>query len=206
MTKPVIAIELKDLPHVPVSSLEPLQGKLKDLAQREYNKLKRSITENGLIVPFFVWLEEGKLLDGHQRQRIFQREGWEMDVPVVYISAADEQDAKRKLLVISSQYGKITQEGWDEFTFDLPDDWLMETTHFDALPFVFEGWADIGAPASLDDLANEYGDPEERDFWPWVKVQVSPETMEKYEAVMTAMPGRDDAEKFDALVSGTELP
>ena len=152
MTKPVIATELKDLPHVPVFSLEPLQGKLKDLAQREYNKLKRSITENGLIVPFFVWLEEGKLLDGHQRQRIFQREGWEMDVPVVYISAADEQDAKRKLLVISSQYGKITQEGWDEFTFDLPDDWLMETTHFDALPFVFK---DIFTPDTDPEISNK---------------------------------------------------
>jgi len=60
-------------------------------------------------------------------------------------------------------------------------------------------------PQSLDELAEQYGEPEERDFWPWVKVQVSPETMEKYEAVMAALPGRDDAEKFDALVSGTEF-
>jgi hypothetical protein len=57
----------------------------------------------------------------------------------VYISAENEQDAKRKLLVISSQYGKVTQEGFDEFTFDLDDEWILETAHFDALPFVFSG-------------------------------------------------------------------
>jgi len=136
--KPKIATELKDLPHVPVASLEPLQGNLKELTEREYNKLKKSIDENGVIVPFFVWLEEGKLIDGHQRQRLFMTEGWAIDVPVVYISAANEQDAKQKLLVVSSQYGKVTQEGWDEFTYDLDTDWLAETTHFDALPYVFE--------------------------------------------------------------------
>jgi len=139
---PKIAKELSGLDHVPVSSLEPFQGELKDLSEREYNKLKKSILENNLIVPFFVWLETGKLLDGHQRQRVFIREHWVMDVPVVYISAASEQDAKKKLLVISSQYGHVTQEGWDEFVFDLDDDWLNQTAQFDALPFVFKDWGE----------------------------------------------------------------
>lgn len=139
---PTVAKELAGLDHVPVVSLEPFQGDLKELSQREYNKLKKSILENGLIVPFFVWLETNKLLDGHQRQRVFIKEGWLMDVPIVYISAVNEQDAKRKLLVISSQYGKVTQEGWDEFTFNLDDDWLMDTVQFDALPFIFNNWGE----------------------------------------------------------------
>jgi hypothetical protein len=122
----------------------PFQGELKELSEREYNKLKKSITENGLIVPFFVWSETGKLLDGHQRLRVFTREGWVMDVPVVYVSAVDELDAKRKLLVISSQYGKVTQEGWDAFTFDIPEPWIQETVQFDALPFVFGEWEELG--------------------------------------------------------------
>ncbi len=138
-TLPTVAKELAGLDHVPVSSLEPFQGELKELSEREYNKLKKSILENGLIVPFFVWLETGKLLDGHQRTRVFTREGWLMDVPIVYISAASEQDAKRKLLVISSQYGRVTQEGWDAFTWDLEDDWLKETVQFDAIKLVFDG-------------------------------------------------------------------
>lgn len=140
MKVPSIAPELSDLPHVPVSALAPFQGELKELTTREYNKLKKSLMENGVIVPFFVWQRNGTgyILDGHQRERVFQREGWELDVPVIYIDAEDEQDAKQKLLVISSQYGRVTQEGWDEFTFDLDDDWLAETVQFDALPLVFE--------------------------------------------------------------------
>lgn len=132
---PKIAKELQHLKRVPIAALEPLQGNLKDLSKREYGKLKRSLTEHGIIVPFFVWLEAGKLLDGHQRRRVFIGEGWTLDVPIIEISAADEQEAKRKLLVIASQYGKVTQEGWDEFTFDIDD--AAEIAHFDGLPFVF---------------------------------------------------------------------
>ena len=54
---------------------------------------------------------------------------------------------------------------------------------------------------SLDDLADKYGETDERDFWPVVRVQVSPETMTKFKAVMESLPGNDEAEKFDALVS-----
>jgi hypothetical protein len=54
---------------------------------------------------------------------------------------------------------------------------------------------------SLDELADKYGETNERDFWPVVRVQVSPETMSKYEAIMESLPGNDEAEKFDALVS-----
>jgi hypothetical protein len=54
---------------------------------------------------------------------------------------------------------------------------------------------------SLDELADKYGETDERDFWPVIRVQVSPETMAKYEAIMDSLPGDDEAEKFDALVS-----
>jgi DNA modification methylase len=162
--KPTIANALSDLPHVSILALEPFQGGLKELTAREYGKLKKSLLENGVIVPFFVWAETGKLLDGHQRRRVFESEGWQMDVPVVYISAENEQDAKRKLLVISSQYGKVTQEGFDEFTFDLDGDWILGTANFDALPFVFDGLADEPEPEDAepqinraDELQQEWG-------------------------------------------------
>lgn len=54
---------------------------------------------------------------------------------------------------------------------------------------------------SLDELQAEYGETGERDFWPVIKVQVSPETEQKYKALMATLPGADEAEKFDALVS-----
>ncbi len=150
MKTPEIAKELSDMPHVPITELLPLQGDLKELSERNYNKLKKSLIENGVIVPFFVWLEAGKLLDGHQRQRVFLKEGWLMDVPVVYVSAATEQEAKQKLLAISSQFGQITQEGLDAFTWDISDEWIQESVHFDALPFVFDQPPEPPEPADAE--------------------------------------------------------
>jgi len=140
--KPVITDDCKDYPLVPVDSLEPLQGNLKDLSEREYNKLKRSLIERGIFLPFFVWREGNALLDGHQRQRVMIREGWLMDVPVHFISAPSLAEAKKDLLRITSQYGKTTQDGWDEFTADMGD-WPQLNAQFDALPFVFDS---LGEP------------------------------------------------------------
>jgi DNA modification methylase len=58
----------------------------------------------------------------------------------------------------------VTQEGFDEFTFDLDDEWILDTAHFDALPFVFEGLADEPEPedaepqiSRADELQQEWG-------------------------------------------------
>jgi hypothetical protein len=67
------------------------------------------------------------------------------------------------------------------------------------------GMGNFYAPPSLDDLKNEYGEPTERDFWPIIRVQVSPETETKYKALMATLPGADEAEKFDVLISRAEL-
>jgi len=76
---------------------------------------------------------------------------------------------------------------------------LQDLWTADELSDLGQQWAK--AKPSLDDLANTYGEPGERDFWPVIKVQVSPETLDKYNQVMALLPGEDEAEKFDALVS-----
>ena len=140
MEFPSINEGLSSFPTVPITSLQPLQGDLKDLSKREYEKLKKRLLERGIIVPFFVWANDGiiHLLDGHQRQRVFLTEGWHMSVPVLQIHADSLDQAKQDLLAISSQYGRITQEGWDEFTAELDENWILETVNFDALPYVFD--------------------------------------------------------------------
>ena len=141
---PRIAPALKDYPTVLVTDLVEYQGTLKDLTEREYRKLRKSILEHGFFLQIYIWhcIADGKIyiLDGHQRKRVFVGEGWIIALPVQYIEADSYEDAKQKLLVITSQYGRVTQEGWDEFTFDLDDKWIAETVHFDALPFVFSPW------------------------------------------------------------------
>lgn len=120
--------------------LRPFQQGLKDLSEQNYAKLKKSIETHGYFVPAFVWFKDDipYIIDSHQRHRFlmteqvkFENTGYE--IPYVEIQADNEQDAKKKLLVISSQYGKITAEGWTEFTADLPEAELLETVAFDAI-------------------------------------------------------------------------
>lgn len=140
-------IRIQDLrvEQIEYQALKPIQGTLKTLSDKNYHRLKKSFAQKGMFLPMFVWESGGeyRILDGHGRDRFFSNEkpifidpyGHETTkVPCLVIQAADLKDAKEKLLIISSQYQTMTQEGFDAFAFDLDDEWLAETVHFDALP------------------------------------------------------------------------
>ncbi len=113
---------------LPIDRLMEFQGNLKRLTQKNREKLMASILEKGFIAPIFVWDDAGeyRLLDGHQRLKtlLWMREkGWDIPMlPVDIIEADDEQDAKKKLLAISSQYGEFTTDGYAEFVNDFEVD------------------------------------------------------------------------------------
>jgi hypothetical protein len=104
-----------------LSELKPLQGELKTLSRADYEKLKTSILKHGISFPLFVWRENGDLwtIDGHQRDRVLGRmreEGYVVpQLPVDYIHAADRKEALEKILLVSSQYGRMTDESLYEF-------------------------------------------------------------------------------------------
>lgn len=106
----------------PIDRLTEFQGNLKRLSEKNREKLIGSICNRGFIAPVFVWDDHGewKLLDGHQRIKtlLWMREkGWDIPMlPVDVIEADDEQDAKKKLLAITSQYGEFDIDGYMEFT------------------------------------------------------------------------------------------
>jgi len=60
-----------------------------------------------------------KALDGHQRIKALcslREEGWDIPLlPVALIEASDEQDARKKLLAISSQYGEFDSSELSEW-------------------------------------------------------------------------------------------
>jgi hypothetical protein len=61
-----------------------------------------------------------------------------------------------------------------------------------------------GAVPSLDDLEQEYGEPEEHQLWPVLRLQVSPETMERYESLMSIAPGQREGERFAAILDSVD--
>jgi len=102
-------------------NLTPLQGDLKELSESNFNKLKQSILRHGITFPFFVWQSDGEnyILDGTQRDRILKRmsdEGYGIPLlPCALIEAKDKKEAAEKILLISSQYGHMTEESLDQF-------------------------------------------------------------------------------------------
>jgi len=112
-----IQIRCKGTSALPLDSFQNLQGNLKELRESEYKKLRKSIEKYGFRFPIFVW--GNFILDGHQRILVIQKmisEGWSIDpIPVVEIEAENEKEAKRLVLLITSRYGHVTDEGLYEF-------------------------------------------------------------------------------------------
>jgi DNA modification methylase len=128
------------LPTASIADLLPTQGELKDLSTENYEKLKKNIERRGFIDPVAVWEDKNGIkyiLNGHQRQRVLANEGWIEPIPYFNVPAKTLQEAAAIVLELTSQYGKITQEGLDAHIakYDLPEAEIYEATHFDALSF-----------------------------------------------------------------------
>ena len=123
--KKVIQIKCKGADTLPIDRILEFQNDLKTLSKDNEKKLRNSILKFGFIAPFFVWDDKGewRLLDGHQRLKTLlkmREEGYDIPLlPVDYIEADNEEDAKRKLLHITSQYGEFSTDGFENFTFGL---------------------------------------------------------------------------------------
>lgn len=107
-----------------LSDLTVLQGDLKSLSEKNYRKLRKEILELGFSSPIHIWVKDDKnyILDGTQRTRTLNKmaqEGIEIPaLPVVSVDADDINDAKRKVLALTSQYGKMESQGLYEFMSD----------------------------------------------------------------------------------------
>jgi DNA modification methylase len=123
-----IIVTCKGADVLPIDSLEEFQGNLKKLSKKNLDKLKKQILRNGFNVPFFVWRVNDwcRILDGHQRLKgllSLRNDGYEIPLlPVAYIEAENEKDARQKLLGITSQYGEFEIEELNEWISDLDSD------------------------------------------------------------------------------------
>lgn len=116
-----ISCETKD--SVALSELIEFQGDLKVLTDSEAAKLRAEIETTGFAFPIYVWKDpkdkKKKILGGHQRVRVLrlmEKDGYTIpSVPVVYIQAKNEQEAKNRILQDVSQYGEVSKQGLFNF-------------------------------------------------------------------------------------------
>lgn len=127
----IIKTELVD-----IDQLTPFQGKLKTLDDKNFNKLRKSIIEEGFSFTVHVWENGGVtyIIDGHQRVSVLtQMRKQGIKIPPIscsFVSAGTYRDAKKLVLLAISQYGKIQKDGFMDFVqgedfdfgdYDFPD-------------------------------------------------------------------------------------
>ena len=123
-----ISVTCRGADVLPIDRIENFQGTLKIRSKKDIQKIIKSILKWGFTFPLFVWEYKGRYLtiDGHGRLIALselRKQGYSLPLlPVVYIEAKNEAEAKEKLLQQNSHYGKITQEGLIEFLGDMEID------------------------------------------------------------------------------------
>ena len=184
--------------------IKPLQNSkddkvpLKDLSKENYNKLKKSLIKHGFTFPGFVWKKsdnEYYAVDMHQRLRVMNQEnmndGGNYQIPVVFIPAKDEKEAKEKLLLATSQYGTITYEGFDKFISEaeIPEAEIVESVHFDAL-FM------LGEDPIVDEVEEEKTERSENN--PSITIRFNQQ--DNLEAALAEIIDMDISGKYDAEI------
>jgi hypothetical protein len=118
-----IRIRCQGASTLPIDAIFDFQGGLKRLSQENAIRLATSLFVNGFCAPFFIWERDSDAmcLDGHGRLNVLcglREAGIPIPsmLPVAYIMADNESEARQKLLAITSQYG--------EFEIAQLDDWL----------------------------------------------------------------------------------
>lgn len=95
----------------------------KELSEEAKHKLKASIVSNNFMQPFYVWEDESGqkwCLDGKHRTILLEAliaDGIKVpfQLPATFIYCESKKDAAKLVLLFSSQYAKVTQEGMFDF-------------------------------------------------------------------------------------------
>jgi len=103
-----------------INIMQELKSQIKNLSLKGFDHLKQSLLKYGFSAPIFIWQHDGinYILDGCQRLKVLQgmqQEGFQIpSLPVDYIEAETEKEAKEKRLHITGQYGKFSLKGLED--------------------------------------------------------------------------------------------
>ena len=133
-----------------IKDLVIIQGDIKSMSKKDRKKLTNSLKKYGLMVPWIVW--GNKVMDGTQRTDILINNlNYLGDVPVVEIEANSEDDARAKLLTITSQSGRFNLEELQIFSNGLDLD-TVSLVDGPTIDLDFKVGLEPAAPPLIEDI------------------------------------------------------
>lgn len=142
-----------------IEELHPFQDDIKTMTPSVLKKLENVLIQHGFSEPISVWgnAPDGKkwILNGHQRLtalKSLQSKGWFIPpIPVAYIDADDEFEARKKVLTLASQFGDFQQDHMAEFVAkaQLDMNWVKDNTRLAAGDFK---WPVLVTPTDEDEV------------------------------------------------------
>lgn len=109
---------------------------LKKQTAEEFQKLKKSMTENGFASLFYVWddPETGKtyILDGHHRKKVLKHlevvDGVVLpdEFPAAWVDCKNKHEALKFIMIYSSQYARIRDDSLFEFLSDFRPEEILD--------------------------------------------------------------------------------
>ena len=135
---------------------------LKD-EKRDVKKLINSIKKTGWNFPVYLWAGHNFVIDGAGRKKAVEellKQGEEIkEIPVVEIHAETLEEAKAKVLEVSSQFGEITKESFLNFTQDIELDYdTFEIDGMTADAFIESEEKDDEVPETPEEPKSKLGD------------------------------------------------
>jgi hypothetical protein len=157
----------------------------------QQDAVEAALDEVGWVQQVIVNKTTGHLVDGHLRVALaISRE--ETAIPVTYVEL-DEREEALVLATLDPLAGLAATD--TEKLAALIEDAQAEGT---GLAHVLDDLAKSAAP--LSDLTTAGTVANEEDFWPVIRLQVSPDTYGRWSRAWEGMPGDGDDEKLAALL------
>ena len=152
-----ISIRCAGADTIDINELSPFQDDIKTMTPSTLKKLENVIISQGFSEPIAVWQNEGRnwILNGHQRHTALmslRSKGWFIPpIPVAIVDAEDEDDARKKVLTLASQFGDFNQDHLLEFVAKakLDTDWIKNNARLAAGDFK---WPVLVTPTDEDEI------------------------------------------------------
>lgn len=168
----------------------PANWRQHPLHQRD--ALRELLGSVGWVQGVVVNERSGRMVDGHLRAELAV-EDQAAEIPVVWVDLSDDEE--RLVLAALDPIGDLAVADSEALAALLAQ---IESPS-EALQGLFDDLAGSTSPSSLS--YDGENDATEEDFWPYIRVQVSRETLRAWEQWLPEQPGISDDERIRAVMS-----